>query len=312
FSLGDYLGRMEPVAGEALPPTQSTIADSTTGETPDAQSIAVGAPNETSGNNEKAVTEIHTIDVGQGDAALIRQGEHWCLIDAGTKESAQSLVDYLNAVGVRKLDCVIMTHAHADHIGGMPAVLRAFEVERFVLPNFALSETPTTKIFQQTLLALKTQKNCKVETATSGAEIVLGEGTLTVIGAGIKTDGQNNTSICTRFVAPGVTYLNTGDAEQEAERALLASGVPLKADIFKAGHHGSDTSNTAAFLTALAPRYVAISCGAGNDYGHPHKEVLERLATVGAEVLRTDLAGSIIFSVPQSGIALTPMPSPAT
>ncbi|MEG0804244.1 MAG: MBL fold metallo-hydrolase, partial [Pygmaiobacter sp.] len=78
------------------------------------------------------------------------------------------------------------------------------------------------------------------------------------------------------------------------------------------GHHGSDTSNTAAFLTALAPRYVTISCGTGNDYGHPHKEVLERLTTVGAEVLRTDLAGSIIFSVTQSGIALTPVPSSAT
>lgn len=256
---------------------------------------------ESSGSSD---TEVHLIDVGQGDAMLIRQGDHFALIDAGVPQSAEKLVDYLKAVGVQKLSCVVMTHAHADHIGGMPQVLEAFPVERFILPDFTLSEVPTTRIFEKTLDALEAQKNCKVETAAVGTEIKLGEGVLTIVGAGVKSDGQNNSSVCTRFVAPGIRVLNTGDAEKEAEQALVNSGAELSADVFKAGHHGSSTSNTQALLDTAAPRFIAISCGLNNDYGHPHAQALERFEAIGAQVSRTDQQGSIVYSVGETGISV--------
>lgn len=242
-------------------------------------------------------TFIHTIDVGQGDATLIRQNGAYCLIDAGTKESADRLVAYLQEQGVQKLDLVIMTHAHADHIGGMPEILASFAVDRFIMPNFSLSEVPTTVIFEKTLKALNDQPDCEVQTVQLGERFALDNATLTVVGAGVRGDGQNNTSICTLFEAPGVRYLNTGDAEKEAEAELVKSGQSLRADIFKAGHHGSSTSNTAALLAAASPRYIVISCGAGNDYGHPHAEAMSRFADTNAVISRTDETGSVVYTV---------------
>lgn len=242
-------------------------------------------------------TRIHTIDVGQGDATLIQQNGINCLIDAGTKSSADMLVEYLRLQGVEKLDLVIMTHAHADHIGGMPQVLAAFSVDRFILPDFSLSSVPTTAIFRKTLEGLEAQPDCAVETVQLGSVFALDNATLTVVGAGIKCEGQNDTSICTLFEAPGVRYLNTGDAEKSYEQQLVQNGYDLRADIFKAGHHGSSTSNTAALLSAAAPRYIAISCGAGNDYGHPHQEAMDRFIGTGADLRRTDESGSIVYTV---------------
>lgn len=259
------------------------------------------SPTISSGNSD---TEVHVIDVGQGDAMLIRQGDQFALIDAGVPQSAEKLVNYLKAVGVQKLNCIIMTHAHADHIGGMPQVLAAFPVDRFVLPDFTVSEVPTTRIFEKTLDALEAQPNCQVETAKVGTEIPLGEGTIAIVGAGVKSDGQNNSSVGTRFVAPGMRVLNTGDAEVKAEQALVDSGIELSADVFKAGHHGSTTSNTEALLKAASPRFIAISCGLNNDYGHPHAEIVERFAALGAQVARTDEQGSIVYSVTENGIAV--------
>lgn len=259
------------------------------------------SPTVSSGTSD---TEVHVIDVGQGDAMLIRQGDQFALIDAGVPQSAEKLVNYLKAAGVQKLSCVIMTHAHADHIGGMPQVLEAFPADRFILPDFTVSEVPTTRIFEKTMDALEAQPNCQVETAKVGTEIPLGEGTITIVGAGVKSDGQNNSSVCTRFVAPGLRLLNTGDAEIKAEQALVASGAELSADVFKAGHHGSTTSNTQELLTAASPRYIAISCGLNNDYGHPHAEIVERFEAIGAQIARTDQQGSIVYSVEESGITV--------
>lgn len=242
-------------------------------------------------------TRIHTIDVGQGDACLIQQNGVNCLIDAGTKASADTLVAYLKKEGVEKLDYVIMTHAHADHIGGMPQVFENFQVGCVVLPDFSLGEMPTTVIFNKTLDAIEAQPDCEVLTASVGLKLPLSDGVLTVVGAGIKTDNQNNLSVCTLFEAPGVRYLNTGDAEKEYEEELVKSGLDLQADIFKAGHHGSATSNTKALLAQVSPKYVAISCGAGNDYGHPHQEALANFAAVNAQVARTDESGSIVYIV---------------
>lgn len=249
-------------------------------------------------------TEIHFIDVGQADATLIRAGDEWALIDAGDTDGADRLVDYLKSAGVTRLHCVVMTHPHADHIGGMPEILDAFPVDNFILPDFSLYEKKLTSgLLEQTLEKLRTQKanGCVVTTARRGLEITLGSGSLKVLLAGVKTDNINDLSVCLKFVDGGFSCLFTGDGEGPVEKELLAVEPDLRADIFQAGHHGSSTSNSARLLEAVRPAYVVISCGAGNSYGHPHAEALARFEKIGATILRTDTQGSIVLSPAEGG-----------
>ena len=139
-------------------------------------------------------------------------------------------------------------------------------------------------------------------TARAGDVFPLGEGTLTVLGDGVAAENLNDISLVTLFEAPGLRCLSSGDGEKAVEDAVLASGADVHADVFKAAHHGSSTSNTQAFLDAVRPQAVVVSCGAGNSYGHPHSEALAAFATVGAHVYRTDTEGTIIAYVDKAGV----------
>ena len=241
--------------------------------------------------------EIHTIDVGQGDATLIRQGESYALIDSGTPENSIVLTDYLKKAGVEKLDCVVMTHPHADHIGGMEDIINNFDISLMLMPDYNLEPAPTTKVFENVLKALTAKESIVVETATVGREIPIGTGMLTVVGIGVEGEGLNNISVSTRFTHAGKSYLNTGDSETPAEKALIAGGQPIKSDIYTAGHHGSNTSSSKGFLNIVKPRHVSVSCGKDNDYGHPHKKIVSRYEDIGATMSRTDEKGSIVYMV---------------
>ena len=247
-----------------------------------------------------AATKVHFIDVGQGDAVLLEQNGAFALIDAGDRDAADGLVAYLQAAGVTKLDLLVMTHPHADHIGGMRAVVDAFPVDRAVLPDFAKAPMPTTSTFLGLLAAIR-EKQIPTVTARAGDTFSLGEGTLTVLGDGVTTENLNDLSLVTLFEAPGLRYLSSGDGEQAVESAVLASGADVRANLFKAAHHGSSTSNTQAFLDAARPQTVVVSCGAGNSYGHPHSQALATFANVGAQVYRTDTGGTIIAYVDAAG-----------
>lgn len=220
-------------------------------------------------------TEVHFIDVGQGDATLIVQRDSYALIDAGTNECEEDLVNYLKALGITKLDYVIMTHPHADHIGAMDAILYEFEVGLLVLPDFdKASDFPTSKTFENVLIAVE-ETNTPTQTAEKGDVYVVGCGLLVVMSTGVETDNYNDISICTRFTQGEFAFIATGDAEVEVEEQLIDSGLLLEAMLYKAGHHGSSTSNTEAFVQAVNPNVAVISCGVDNSYGHPHSEVLE-------------------------------------
>lgn len=245
---------------------------------------------------------LHFIDVGQGDSTLILSDGHACLVDAGEVDQGQTVVNYLNAVGVDKLDYLVMTHPHSDHIGGMQKVLEQMEVDTVLLPDFTPAPTPTTSVFERTLNAID-QNGAEAVTAQAGQIYPLGQGEFKVLGAGIETDDYNNLSLVLRFDLPGVSLLCSGDAEAEVERELLSEGAWLGADVFQAGHHGSSTSNSPEFVQAISPRYMVVSCGQDNSYGHPHAETLQTARQVGAEVLRTDELGSIVIY--PEGSALT-------
>ena len=236
--------------------------------------------------------QVCMIDVGNADSILIRQGEANALIDAGERGDGDDILAYLNAQGVTKLDLVIATHPHADHIGGMTDVINGIAIDQFVMSFMPQEETPTSVTYLSMLEALD-EKNVPVEEAIPGTIYTLGTAQLTVLAPLMSSDEANNISVVTRLDFGKRSFLFMGDAETEVEKALLASGKPLSADVIKVGHHGSDTSSSQAFLTMVDPDVAFIPCGKGNSYGHPHGEVITRLTEMGVSVYRSDVNGHI-------------------
>ncbi len=231
--------------------------------------------------------EVHFIDVGQGDAILIKSGSKAALIDAGESWAGKQVVDYLKAQGIKHLDAVVSTHAHSDHIGGMVAVLNAIPVGRVIDPA-----VPHTSNTYARYLELIDELDIPFERADKQS-ISLGDSvTLQVLGPVREYSDLNNSSVVTKLTVGTVSVLLTGDIEQAAERDLLASGANLVAQVLKVAHHGGNTSTGNEFLAAVKPEVAIISVGEGNNYGHPHTDVLARLA--GIEVYRTDLHGTIV------------------
>ncbi len=239
--------------------------------------------------------QVFFIDVGNADSILIRQGEVNALIDAGERGDGDDVLAYLNQQGVKKLDLVIATHPHADHIGGMTEVIEGIPIDRFVMSFMPEDETPTSATYLNMLTALD-EKSIPVEAAKPNTIYTLGTAQLTVLAPLSESNEANNISVVTRLTFGERSFLFMGDAETAVENELLYSGSPLSADVIKIGHHGSNTSSSQAFLSKVAPEYAIIPCGEGNSYGHPHEKVLSRLETMGVTIYRADVHGHIAIA----------------
>lgn len=238
-------------------------------------------------------TSVHFIDVGQGDATLILSGGEAVLIDAGTPESADTIIEYLKSLGVEKLHTIIATHPHADHIGGMSKVLESFSAEYFIMGK----EIANIAVFSNMLTALENQ-HITPTIPEIGDKITLASGaSLTFLGPAddVSASNVNNRSIITLFTAGEQSLLIMGDAEKTAEKSLLEDFPLLRCDILKIGHHGSSSSSGADFLKTTNPNTVIISCGKNNDYGHPSPQTLETLENLGIDDVRiTAEIGTIV------------------
>lgn len=235
--------------------------------------------------------EVHFLNVGQGDATLIRCGTHAMLIDAGGEDDTEPVLNYiLNKQNLTGLDYVIGTHPHEDHIGSLDEVIKAVEVGEVLLPDV----TTNTNSFYEVLTSLE-EKNMGITVPSVGEVYPLGDASFTVIAPNedYKED-LNNWSIGVKVTYGDTSFLFTGDAEADAEADIVDTGLELQADVLKAGHHGSETSNSEKLLEAVHPSYAVISCGVDNSYGHPHKEVLDRLEQHGIQIFRTDQQGTIV------------------
>ena len=243
----------------------------------------------------KGECTIHFIDIGQGDAALIITDVGSVLVDAGPSDSAGKLLEYVKRY-TKTVDWLVLTHPHEDHIGGASRVLDGIPVSH-VLMTGTVSDTPT---YAGLLDALE-KSDAEVVEAAPGYAFTLGTSTFTVLApvTGTTYEETNDTSIVLRLEVSGIRALFTGDIGEAAEGDLLASypAEDLVADLLKVGHHGSSTSTTEAFLAAVRPKYAAVSCGSGNDYGHPHTATLNRLAAHGVTVCRTDVSGTLVATV---------------
>lgn len=250
------------------------------------------------------VMEVHYIDVGQGDATLISCGGHAMLIDTGDNSKGTAIQNYLQKQKIKSLDYLVLTHPDADHIGGAPVVITKFDIDKVFMSNYEKD----TKTYQKLIQALD-DKRLRYTTPVVGSEYALGTATITILAPNGKCDDPNEDSIACVIQNGDNRFLFTGDAGEATEKDMLDSGEKLAADVYKAGHHGSKYSSSKEFMKAVKPSCVVISCGEGNEYGHPHAEVLNQLRADGVKVYRTDESGTIIatsdgkrisFNVPAS------------
>lgn len=233
--------------------------------------------------------EVHYIDVGQADCALLASDGHYMLIDGGNNEDAEEILSYLEELGVKKLDFVVGTHPHEDHIGSLDVVIESFDVGAVYMPKI----THTSQTFEDVLTAIS-DKGLKVKTPTPGSTFKFAGLPVEIIGPVTEYRDFNNNSIVLRVTAGETRFLFTGDAEGMAEDDIRFAGYDVEAEVLKVGHHGSATSSTYEFLDAINPEYAVISVGVDNSYDHPEQETLDRLEAVGAKIYRTDLQGTII------------------
>lgn len=237
---------------------------------------------------------IHVIDVGQGDSVLVQSGETNILIDAGEANMAHEVTDYLESLGVNELDWVIMTHPHSDHIGGMPAVLEAVEVEHIMVPYIPDSFHPEV-LWPDKLTEAMEREDVRPIQAQPGKTYAFGEMTMTVVWPLTSFDGAdlNDWSVGLRFSYGDVDYLCCGDMTDSSEDDLINAGFDIRCEIVKSNHHGSTYANGSDFLYAVSPELALISCGEDNDYGHPHDELLARYEYYDIQWVRTDIYGDI-------------------
>lgn len=239
---------------------------------------------------------VHFIDVGQGDSVFIElPNKKTLLIDGGP--SMGTTANYIRGKGYDHVDYVVATHPDADHITGLPEVLNAFTVDTFYMPR----KEHTTKIFESMLDAVK-RNGCKAEYAAAGKSVVSSADLNVYFTGPVKSYADNNNSSAVlKLEYKKNSFLFTGDAEAEAEADMLSGNSPLKAsalkaDVLKVGHHGSNSSTSEALLAAVKPKIAVISVGKDNKYGHPTAAVWERLDRYGADIYRTDEAGTIIIT----------------
>ena len=233
---------------------------------------------------------VHFIDVGQADCILLKQGSASMLIDAGNNADASLVVSYLQKQGITKLDYVVGTHPHEDHIGGLDNVINSFEIGKVILPNIQNN----TQTFEDLLLAIQS-KNVKITKPEVGQTFQLGSASFQILGpVAASYSDLNNYSVVIKASFGATSFMLMGDAEFESESQILAKGFDVHATVLKVGHHGSDSSTSSSFLKAVSLQSAVISVGKNNTYGHPTEGTLGNLLAVGINIFRTDIAGTII------------------
>lgn len=250
---------------------------------------------------------VSYIDVGQADSILIQipNGKN-VLIDAGNNGDANTITSYLKKQGVSKLDIVIATHPHEDHIGSMDTVINTFGIGQVIMPK----KDSTTQTYKDLIAAIQ-NKGLKITEAKAGLKLDLGAEVNALLLAPNSTSYEdvNNYSAVLKLSYGTNTFLFDGDAQEQSENEVVNAGFNLKADVLKVGHHGSHTSSSTAFLAKVQPKYAVISVGKGNSYGHPAQTTIDKLANIGAKIYRTDQSGTIVVESDGTNIIINAIES---
>lgn len=250
---------------------------------------------------ENSNFEVHFIDVGQADSALIECDGETMMIEGGNVADSNVVAAYLKKEDVTELNYVVCSHAHEDHVGGLSGALSVTKADNIYAPK---TET-NTKAYKNFKKKAEEQ-NVEIKHPNIGDEIQLGSSTVEFLGP-VDENGKdlNSTSIVLKITYGNTSFLFTGDAESDEEEEILNSGADLKSTVLKVGHHGSRTSTSYPFLREVMPQYAVISVEKGNSYGHPNEETLSKLSDAGVEVYRTDESGDIVMTSDGNNISIT-------
>lgn len=255
---------------------------------------ATGAPAPASG-----VLDVYFLDIGQGDCIFLEAPDgSTMLVDAGDRGNFPVIDAFLQERDVERLDVVVATHVHADHIGSMAEVIDSYDIGAFYMPDRS-SDSNSYEDMREALedanVPVQTVKLLPSDTGPLALDWADGVETLALSPFDGTYTEENDYSIVLHVAYGSTSVLLTGDAETAAERILLKA-LPhhyVRSTVLKVGHHGSATSTCDQFLSTVAPELAVISCGAGNRYGHPDQAVLDRLAAAGVQVYRTDVDGTV-------------------
>lgn len=236
---------------------------------------------------------VHFIDVGQADCILLSCGDEYMLIDGGNAADGYTVRSYLENAGVDKLDLLVATHPHEDHIGGLPTVLTYFEAETIWTTEITYSNSTIRKF-----LEAADKQDAPVVQPMGGETFLLGSALVTVLGpVSTNYEDVNNLSLVLMVEFEDTRFLFTGDMETLAEGDMLdfwGEEFNWKADVLKVGHHGSYSSTGYRLLREVAPTWAVIPCGYQNEYGHPHENTLSRLRDAEVITFRMDLMSTVI------------------
>ena len=255
------------------------------------------SPTEDEENSNKIIPdsnskfEVHFIDVGQADAALVFSDDETMLIDGGNPQDSSLIAAYLKRYNISHLNYIVCSHAHDDHVGGLPGALSVATVDAVYAPKTE-NDIKAYRSFKSKVAA----QGLSITNPSPGDTFQFGSSTVLFLGpVHENVSDLNDTSIVMKITYGDTSFLFTGDAERDEEQSILAQNYDLSATVLKVGHHGSGDSTTYPFLREIMPEYGIISVGE-NNYGHPTEETLSRLRDANVKVYRTDMQGDIIVS----------------
>jgi competence protein ComEC len=234
--------------------------------------------------------KVHFIDVGDADSILIQQGNSSMLIDAGNNKDSDIIKEYLNKQGINRLDILVATHIHEDHIGAMDFIIDNFDIGKIYMPK----SEDSNKDLESVLLSIK-NKGLEFTTPVAGETFKIDEADCTILApSSMGYERLNDYSIVIKLQYGSTSFLFTGDAESKSENEMMRRGLDLSADVLKLAHHGSATSTSKEFLERVNPKYAVLTAEAGSKYNHPHKNTIKRLKERNIKLYRTDVVGTIV------------------
>lgn len=272
---------------ESTEVTESPTPKPTATPTITSEPTQVPTPEPTPASGDMAV---HFLDVGQGLAIYAQSGGQNLIYDGGDRDTSQFVVSYLQQQNVNTIDYLISSHYDADHLNGLIGCLNAFTVENVICADY-VHDSQTYQSFINTA----NQKGLTLQHPAVGTEFTFGTGKFTVLApSSIDSGDSNDNSVAIKLENGQNSFIFTGDAESSSESAMCSSGINLDCDVLSLGHHGSASSTSWEFLQNTVPEFAVISCGTGNQYGHPHAETMEKLQDMGILVFRSDKQGTVI------------------